>query len=1002
MSVDPPVIIVPYGQDPLARLAETLLDRHAGILPDLSASVVLLAQGGAAPRFRHVLLEAATRRGFEALLPPTCTTLNAWVNRFADPEQAALANSAREIVLLGALTEHPEIVRRTGAWPLVDSLLALFDELELNSCPVPDTLSDFTALLADSYGVQDRALEPLGMEARWVFVLWRAWQRQLVELSVLDGAQAYRENLRLSALKLESDPASTPVYLAGCLRMVKAERDWTHRLIARGLLTVVLHGQSGASGYHPDAAVTELAVELAPDMAAAVIAGGNEAAPDKPNTRKAQPPGNACHAHAYSLLLDQVFAAPAADAAAGGEIAARAYRLAQIHPASPARGRLYLNESVDAEQEARAIDLQVRRWWLEGVRNIGIVTNDRKLGRRVRALLERGRISVRDAAGWPLSTTSAATALVRWLESVESDFAYAALLDVLKSPFISATLQSGQPVRAVVIFEEGLLRRCNLASGLVRYRNALTVHSGTLDRNFGDGAARAVAHLLGVVESAGNRLMPMISDRPQPATKYLNALEESLEVLGIPEHYAADEAGQRVLDELDAMRRALAGQEIRMSWSQFRAWLGRTLERHHFRPPMNGGGVELMGLPDSRLYHFEAVIIASCERDHLPLPPEYPAFFNEAVRLQLGLPRRHDRLREQLYDFRRLLESAPRVLVTLHREQDGQPVIASPWIEQLRAFHRLAYGDALEHLELGRLLNSTLCTITHRDDAPLPRPAGFPKAPAPSALCPSTVSASSHQRLLDCPYQFFGCDMLGLQSPSDIKEDMDKAGYGQRVHRILQAFHGRSPGLPGPFSKPLDEKTAPEAAALLAEIGDAVFAEDLKRSFHARGWWYRWRRTVPLYVDWQKQRAQTWQVYATETDRDTQMAIGTNSPLVLRGRLDRMDQSSEGYAIIDYKTGAAASLPEILSGEQAQLPFYALLVIEPLCAALLLSVDEAGVREKAVLADTDLTETRDRVGARMGRVFAKMRQGSLLPAWGDDQTCSRCTLESLCRKQMWE
>ncbi|MHB8454672.1 MAG: PD-(D/E)XK nuclease family protein [Acidiferrobacterales bacterium] len=1002
MSADSPVIIVPYGQDPLARLAETLLDRHAGILPDLSAIVVLLAQGGAVPRFRHLLLEAATHRGFEALLPPTCTTLNGWVSRFAGPGAAALANSAREIVLLGALNEHPDIVRRTGAWPLVDSLLALFDELELNSCPVPETLSDFTRLLADSYGVQDSALEPLGMEARWVFVLWRAWQRQLAELSVLDGAQAYRENLRLSALKLESGPVSSHVYLVGCLRMVKAEQDWTRRLIARGLLTVVLHGQSGASGYHPDAALTELAAELARDRAAAVIAGESQSTSDDPNTCKAQPAGNACHPYAYTLLLDQVFAAPAEDTAPGREIAARARRLAQTYPASPARGRLYLHESGDAEQEARAIDLQVRQWWLEGTRNIGIVTNDRKLGRRVRALLERGRISVRDAAGWPLSTTSAATALIRWLESVESDFAYAALLDVLKSPFISATLQSGQPAHAVVIFEEGLLRRCNLASGLVRYRDALTVHSGALDRKFGDGAARAVAHLLGVVESAGNRLSPMISDRQKPAIKYLNALVESLEALGIPEHYAADEAGLRVLDELAAMRSALAGQELTMSWSQFRAWLGRTLERHHFRPPMSGGGVELMGLPDSRLYHFEAVIIAGCERDHLPVSPEYPAFFNEAVRRQLGLPRRHDRLREQLYDFRRLLESAPRVLVTLHREQDGQPVIPSPWVERLRAFHRLAYGDALGHDELSRLLNSSLCTITHRDDAPLPRPAGFPKAPAPPALCPSTVSASSHQRLLDCPYQFFGCDMLGLQSPSDIREDMDKAGYGQRVHRILQAFHSRSPGLPGPFSKPLDEQTAPEAATLLAEIGDAVFAEDLKRSFHARGWWYRWRRTVPLYIDWQKQRAQTWQVYATEADRHTEMTISTDSLLVLNGRLDRMDHSSEGYAIIDYKTGAAASLPEILSGEQAQLPFYALLVTEPLCAALLLSVDEAGVREKAVLTDTDLTETRDQVGARMGRIFARMRQGSLLPAWGDDETCSRCALESLCRKQMWE
>lgn len=986
MSAKSPLIIVPYGQDPLGKLAEILLDRHADRLPDLSDLVVLLAHGGAAPRFRQKLLDAARRRGIDALLAPACQTLSGWAGQFADRQSTPLSHTARELVLLDALADHPEIVRRTGAWPLVDSLLALFDELELNSRPLPDNLSDFTALLADGYGLPDRSLEPLGMEARWVFVLWRAWKQQLSDMNLLDETQAYSENLKRSVLQAAA-PSSPTLYLVGCTRLAGCELDWATTMIARGALSVILHGQVGSCGYHPDGALTELAAGLARGMPAGFVTDGSGLA-DKP-----KPDSD----NAYGFLLDEVFFTPA-DASDGSEIAARARRVAALHATSPACGRLQLCEISDAEHEARAIDLQVRRWWLGGMRNIGIVTNDRKLGRRVRALLERANISVRDAAGWPLSTTSAATALIRWLESVETDFAHAPMLDLLRSPFVLASM-SNRHARTVEIFEEGLLRRFNLPSGLRLYRRALIDNAATLDRRYGSGTTQTIGTLLDLVESAARQLLPLVNNKPKPALKYLDAIDASLESLGIRSRYATDEAGQRVLDEIEAMRAALGGRAASMSWPQFRAWLGRTLERHHFRPPMSGSGVELMGLPDSRLYLFDAVIVAGAQRDHLPLPPEYPAFFNESVRRQLGLPRRQERLLEQFHDFRRLLESAPRVLVTLRREQDGQPALPSTWVERLRAFHQLAYGDGLEQDGLRELMASPLSIIARRDDAPLPRPAPFPRATVPEALCPSTMSASSHQQLVDCPYQFFAANLLHLEAAPEIQEDMNKAGYGQRVHQILQAFHGPATGLPGPFSKPIDQQNAAEAAALLTLIGDKVFADDLKRSFSARAWRYRWQRTVPSYIEWQRQHAGAWEVSAIEVNRRT--TLGGDPTLTLQGRLDRMDRSAQGYGIIDYKTGTVAALPEIVAGEETQLPFYALLVSERLHSAMFLALEESAVREKAELTGDELDAIRNQVAARLRQMHDQMKHGAGLPAWGDDNTCSLCVMESLCRREMW-
>ena len=105
-------------------------------------------------------------------------------------------------------------------------------------------------------------------------------------------------------------------------------------------------------------------------------------------------------------------------------------------PQSPLAEGMEIFAASSAEQEALAIDLQVRRWLLEGRQPLGIVTEDRRLARRVRALLERSGIHLQDSGGWALSTTSAAAALERWLETVEEDFDHQPLLDVLKSPFI--------------------------------------------------------------------------------------------------------------------------------------------------------------------------------------------------------------------------------------------------------------------------------------------------------------------------------------------------------------------------------------------------------------------------------------------------------------------------------------------------------------------------------------------------------------------------------------
>ena len=59
-------------------------------------------------------------------------------------------------------------------------------------------------------------------------------------------------------------------------------------------------------------------------------------------------------------------------------------------------------------------------------------------------------VTLADESGWKLSTTSAAAALMRWLDLVLSDFAYADLLDWLQSPFtLSAQARKAELCAAI-------------------------------------------------------------------------------------------------------------------------------------------------------------------------------------------------------------------------------------------------------------------------------------------------------------------------------------------------------------------------------------------------------------------------------------------------------------------------------------------------------------------------------------------------------------------------
>lgn len=976
------VTLIPYNEDPLALLATHLLDDYAQQLPDLTSeninAVILVSEAHAAQRLRHHLLKQAELRGHQAILCPKIIGLRDWIkNQYQTLSQSICNQHQRELILFDALSQHRNLLGSGSPWHLSSDLLILFDQLTSNLNSLPDNYDEFEQAISSAYGLSVDDFPALGKEATLVFTLWHAWHAQLNAENVLDSEAAY-----LLGLNAELENNTQQLYIIGHHHFSEAEQHWLKQLLAQQRGHLYLHGQCRnsktdqiESDYHPDSPIHRLAQFFDVETQNQV-------------------------SNVYSDFINHCFANEQQF------FKQRASEFSQSYAAGSAseeiKDKLKLLFCKGHEEQSHAVELQVRRWLLEGKENIGIVTENRRLARRVRALLERADVPLHDLAGWALSTTRSGAVLERWLECIEEDFSFLPLLDLMKSPFIFGEFDAAQVKHATYRLEHDIIRQENIARSLHLYKKAIQNRAEKLQ--WSSETSVLLMQMLNNLETASASLKPLLHGQ-HSALSYVETLTESLAMIGMTTLLENDAAGSRVIEMLETLKHSAEQYALEFSWSDFRTWLGRSLEQFVFSPeqvnPELGTPVTLMGLGQSRLQQFDALIIASAEKEHLPGKTTVTPFFNNAVRMQLQLNSSHELLTDRFHHFRRLLESAPHILITANDEENGEEIPLSPWLEIIHRFYEKSYERSLEDTELKDLVNIAETFVTRCTDKTLPHKTQQTTTPLPETLLPQRYSPSSYQTLMNCPYQFFAAYGLGLSANEEVQEALSKSDYGERVHQCLEAFHHDTPKFSGPFNETITEKNRASAINLLEEISQQVFARDVEESFEHSGWLSQWLKLVPEYIGWQIKNAIDWQFY--EAEHKSKVLWKNN--IELTGRLDRLDKNKQGLSIIDYKTGRSANLTEIEQGEAVQLPFYALLSEKefelPVNQVSYLNLDKK-VKFGTQLAGDELDTISHQIGERLAQLIEEMKNGKTLTAWGDKSTCQYCNIDRLCRKQAWE
>jgi ATP-dependent helicase/nuclease subunit B len=959
---------IPFATPPLAALADHLI-RCLTSGADLTDHTIILSDLRIGIPLRRHLIEQAQQQGHHALLGPQMLTLDKWLAPFLPARQRICPEQRRLLILVEALLDQPALLGAANPWALAENLLQLFDELTLNRIELGNDQNQFIQQIATWYQLSHTQLHGLTQEAELVLQLWLAWHTQLHASLMIDQRAA-----RIAAFNnsLEAMPNKQTLHLVGMEFRHRAEQHWLTALRQKSNVVIWLHGNVTTST--PASLISQNMQDWCTELGIS--------------------PASAPPLSAYEAALVTILNPNAAP------LHQRARAFVHHYPESPLRDRIITYAARDSEHEARAIDVQVRRWLLAGKQNIAIVTENRRLARRLRALLERAEIILEDSAGWALSTTRAAAALEALLECIEEDFAHTPLLDLCKSSFIFADLDDNQVSNAVYRLERDIIQHENIARGLQRYQRFITDRSERLSDIWLEQTQPAfLLSLLDRLNTGTQTLRRLLSGKHQPAY-FISTLFTTLQQLGMFTALERDDAGSRLLSLLETLQTAAHEIHLKMNWLDFRGWLGRSLETVYFRPSDSGCPVQLLNLAQAQWQHFDAIIIASAEQDQLPGRAQASPFFNDSVRREMGLPTRQRLGQDQLRQFYRLLHSAPQILITYRREADGEWIAKTPWLEAIETFHQVAYDTTLHDAELDYLAQHTEVQVFRCDTPTLPELQTAPAPRAPTEFIPALLSYSDFQQLVNCPYQFFAARCLRLSPPEEVRLVLSKREYGQRVHQCLQAFHSNVENLPGPFNQPLTVARRADAIALMQQIAATVFARDVAENFTHRGWLHQWQQCVPAYIDWQIRREQTWKIHHVEQREQ----IPLTAQLQLKGRLDRLDMSLDGVGIVDYKTGNPPSKTDVLAGEEIQLAFYALLAQQPqqtVAQAEYLQIND-DMASKVLIPGDMLTTLSEQLRQQIERTFNDMTQQQPLPAFAHEEVCNKCDMEMLCRKQMWE
>ncbi|MDO8804928.1 MAG: PD-(D/E)XK nuclease family protein [Elusimicrobiota bacterium] len=326
-------------------------------------------------------------------------------------------------------------------------------------------------------------------------------------------------------------------------------------------------------------------------------------------------------------------------------------------------------------------------------------------------------------------------------------------------------------------------------------------------------------------------------------------------------------------------------------------------------------GLQVLGFLETRGLKFDRVYFLDANADILPAARKEDTILSHFVREGLGLSTYKTRGRLSRYYFSALLSGAKEAHIFYKDSADKE---RSPFVEKLiwdLERQGKEPGEGEVHLRI---------SFSQAEPGAIAKTAELT-----AALKAREFSPSALDTYLGCGLQYYYRYALRLSEKDEISDDIEQRDIGAMVHEVLENFFGSRKGSPLNITE--------KDYGLIIEEAGRVFDARLKG--HNAGFEYLIKRQVERrlrdILDYHRDNLPGITVLDCETKLTAELQTKHGS-IKLTGRADRVDQRGGVIHIVDYKTGARASVPNWAKFDlgiredwpatlkSTQLPFYLL------------------------------------------------------------------------------
>ena len=515
------------------------------------------------------------------------------------------------------------------------------------------------------------------------------------------------------------------------------------------------------------------------------------------------------------------------------------------------------------------------------------------------AALARWNVAVDDSRGVSLADTPEGVFARLAAQTALEGVAPVPLLALLKHP--SAKFDAV----GVAALERAILRGPRPKHGTAGLHGALTALRGEL----ADYRAKKGSSL-----HRSDPRLALSEDELDAATALLARLTAALEPLeSLPRdvHIAALAARHaEVVEALGAMTPRLLDcfEEIQASGAlgvppaDYADLFHAAIKDRKFYPPATGARVRIFGTIESRLQSVDRLVLGGLVEGVWPPETRGDPWLSRPMRHELGLDLPERRIGLSAHDFAQAL-GAPEVILSRAAKLGGAPTVASRFVQRLAAVAGKARWDAA----LAR--GARYAALARRLDEPgEPAPATRPAPKPPFEARPRQLSVTEIEDWLRDPYTIYAKHVLKLPPLDDIDTPPGAADRGTFIHDAIAAFGKAYPdGLPA------------DAARAMTEIGRELFKPLAANPEASAFWWPRFQRIAQWFVGFDAGRRANLKKFDVEIGGRIEIPFGSET-FTLTVRADRIECLSDGrYAILDYKTGAPPTEPQVRTGLSPQL-----------------------------------------------------------------------------------